>query len=43
MPYSDRIVEAQGAIVNERGQIVLVAQTDTVAPDSFLPTPRCGE
>jgi filamentous hemagglutinin family protein len=40
---TDAIVEAQGWIFNERGQIVLVAETDTATPDSFLPTPRCGQ
>jgi len=39
----DRIVEAQGWIFNEQGQIILVEQTDAVTPDRFLPTPRCGE
>jgi large exoprotein involved in heme utilization and adhesion len=39
----DRIVEAQGWIFNEQGQIILVGQTDAATPDRFLPTPRCGE
>ena len=39
---SDRIVEAQSAIVNERGHIELVAQGDTANPESFGLTPSCG-
>ena len=42
MPHN-AIVEAQGWIFNEQGQIILVGQTDAATPDRFLPTPRCGE
>jgi len=42
MPHN-AIVEAQGWIFNEQGQIILVGQSDAATPDRFLPTPRCGE